>query len=205
MYNRQSPRNLSKRLGFWHRNIPRLSQEMSKVSGACGCLSLTLPVRVFLSTGFSFRKNRFNTSYYTFSSPRPSPISTRETIDPHHCVRASIEPAPTHLHKRNQVDPNASLRTRSDRDFAAADRWLADRLNEKGVASPSGRLWNQEEVKKLRGEDGLTWHHHGNMSTMQLIHKDLNNFVGHLGGRTLKDESFQPRLPVRRPKNRGDI
>jgi hypothetical protein len=98
------------------------------------------------------------------------------------------------------VDPLKGQRTRADRDFAKADAWFADQLNQAKVPRPGGGEWNQTAVKNWRKKEGLTWHHHEDMTTMQLIHQDLNDFVAHFGGRSMMDEMFTPPLPFRKPK-----
>ncbi len=97
------------------------------------------------------------------------------------------------------VDANASLRTRTDRDFAKADQWFADQLNKSTVSHPAGGTWTKANVKRWRTQNRLTWHHMNDKTTMQLVHRGLNDFVSHLGGRTLRDRDFVPPLPRRKP------
>lgn len=98
------------------------------------------------------------------------------------------------------VDPKASLRTRSDRDFSAANEWMAGRLNEAGVAHPEGGSWSVTRVKQYLADNNWQWHHHENMATMQLLDRGLHDPISHMGGRSLMDFSFNPPLPVRKPK-----
>src|ERR687888_1183501 len=67
------------------------------------------------------------------------------------------------------TDPKAGLRTRSDRDFAAANRWLADQLNNQGVLAPDGKAWSVSKVKVYLKQQKMQWHHHEDMTTMQLL------------------------------------
>ena len=46
----------------------------------------------------------------------------------------------------------------------------------------------------------MQWHHHEDMTTMQLLWRDLHDNIPHIGGRSLMDFSFDPPLPFRKPK-----
>ena len=97
------------------------------------------------------------------------------------------------------VDPKASLRTRSDRDFSAASERLAGQLNEAGITYPGGGKWSVTRVKEYLADRNWQWHHHENMTTMQLLDRSLHDPISHIGGRSLKDFSFNPPLPLRKP------
>ena len=97
------------------------------------------------------------------------------------------------------VDATASLRTRTDRDFASANRWLANRLNQKKAPAPDGGQWTVDKVKGYLKDQGMQWHHHEDMTTMQLLPRGLHDNTAHIGGRSLKDFSFDPPLPIRKP------
>ncbi|MCI0700808.1 MAG: HNH endonuclease [Planctomycetia bacterium] len=92
------------------------------------------------------------------------------------------------------TDATAGLRTRADRDFATANRWLADQLNQKRVLAPDGGAWSVTKVKKYLKKEGMQWHHHEDMTTMQLLRMNYHDNIPHLGGRSLKDFSFDPPL-----------
>lgn len=68
-----------------------------------------------------------------------------------------------------------------DSDFKASDKLFA-KQNEwlKSDGTPD---WKR--VEKFRNEKGLTWHHHEDGKTMQLIPSDLNNNVSHTGGASI--------------------
>ncbi len=98
------------------------------------------------------------------------------------------------------VDAKASLRTRSDRDFSAANEWLAGKLNEAGVLHSDGGRWSVTKVKQHLADNNWQWHHHEDMTTMQLLDRSLHDPIPHIGGRSLKDFTFDPPLPTRKPK-----
>lgn len=63
-------------------------------------------------------------------------------------------------------------------DFKEADKILAKQNN---WFKSNGEVdWRRAE--KLRTERKLTWHHHEDGTTMQLIPADLNSVVPHTGG-----------------------
>ncbi|MCZ2340640.1 MAG: HNH endonuclease, partial [Bacteroidales bacterium] len=86
------------------------------------------------------------------------------------------------------IDATVSRKDRSARDFAKADEWMADQLNQAQVSSPNGQPWGKASVKKWRSQNDLTWHHLEDMETMQLVPTDLNNFIAHYGGRGMLDD-----------------
>jgi hypothetical protein len=98
------------------------------------------------------------------------------------------------------TDATASLRTRTDRDFSAANRWLAEQLNNAKVPAPGGGEWTVGKVQNYLSDNGWQWHHHEDMTTMQLMPQVVNDKIAHIGGRSLKDFSFTPPLPKRKPK-----
>jgi hypothetical protein len=98
------------------------------------------------------------------------------------------------------VDPKAALRTRADRDFAAANEWLAGEFNKARVKHPEGGSWTGPRVQAHLDDLYWQWHHHENMTTMALMDRNLHDNIPHLGGRSLKDFSFDPPLPKRKPK-----
>lgn len=63
-------------------------------------------------------------------------------------------------------------------DFDNADKLFA---KQKKWFKPDGTP-DASRVKMLRETDKLTWHHHEDMTTMQLVPKDINNEVAHTGG-----------------------
>jgi hypothetical protein len=97
------------------------------------------------------------------------------------------------------VDANASLRTRTDRDFGAANRWMAEQLNNAKVPAPGGGEWTVGSVRDYLKSKGWQWHHHEDMTTMQLMPAKINDKIGHIGGRQLMDIAFDPPLPIRKP------
>ncbi|MBV9927303.1 MAG: DUF4157 domain-containing protein [Acidobacteria bacterium] len=68
-------------------------------------------------------------------------------------------------------------------DLARADRALAA---EWAKTDPATYLYhgepNASAVKRWRIQNGYTWHHHENGTTMQLVSTDLNGGVPHVGG-----------------------
>jgi hypothetical protein len=66
-------------------------------------------------------------------------------------------------------------------DFRQSDKLFAEKL---GWFKPNGKA-DTARVKDLRDTQNLTWHHHEDMRTMQLVPADLNNNVPHTGGASL--------------------
>jgi DNase/tRNase domain of colicin-like bacteriocin len=63
-------------------------------------------------------------------------------------------------------------------DFSKADELFAQK---QGWYKPNGKI-DAQRVKTLRDTQKLTWHHHEDMTTMQLVPADLNNNISHTGG-----------------------
>ncbi len=63
-------------------------------------------------------------------------------------------------------------------DFDEADKLYA---KAKGWFKANGKE-DGGKVALMRKNNGLTWHHHEDMTTMQLVPADLNNNVSHTGG-----------------------
>jgi DNase/tRNase domain of colicin-like bacteriocin len=63
-------------------------------------------------------------------------------------------------------------------DFDEADKLYA---KTKGWFKANGKE-DGGKVALMRKENGLTWHHHEDMTTMQLVPADLNNNISHTGG-----------------------
>jgi DNase/tRNase domain of colicin-like bacteriocin len=84
-----------------------------------------------------------------------------------------------------ETDATVSLRTRTDRDFSAANKWLAAELNKAGVEAPGGGKWTVTQVKEYLREEGIQWHHYEDMATMQLLRRDLHDNIPHIGGTSL--------------------
>ncbi len=63
-------------------------------------------------------------------------------------------------------------------DFKEADKIFAE---QNGWLKPNGEP-DVVKVRNLRTEQNLTWHHHEDGTTMQLVPKNLNNEVPHTGG-----------------------
>ena len=97
------------------------------------------------------------------------------------------------------VDAKAGLRTRTDRDFSTANTWMAEQLNNAKVPAPDGGVWTVGKVQSHVESRGLQWHHHEDMTTMQLMPQAINDKIAHIGGRSLMDFSFNPPLPKRKP------
>lgn len=72
----------------------------------------------------------------------------------------------------------AKMRGNHTTDFNDADLLYA---KQKGWLKADGTP-DFKRVEKLRDEQKLTWHHHEDMTTMQLVPKDINNLVPHTGG-----------------------
>jgi DNase/tRNase domain of colicin-like bacteriocin len=66
-------------------------------------------------------------------------------------------------------------------DFSKADELFAKK---QGWYKPNGKIDGQR-VKDMRDTQKLTWHHHEDKTTMQLVPADLNNNVSHTGGAAL--------------------
>ncbi len=66
-------------------------------------------------------------------------------------------------------------------DFSKADELFAKK---QGWYKPNGKIDGQR-VKDMRDTQKLTWHHHEDMTTMQLVPADLNNGISHTGGASL--------------------
>jgi DNase/tRNase domain of colicin-like bacteriocin len=66
-------------------------------------------------------------------------------------------------------------------DFSKADELFAQK---QGWYKPNGKI-DAQRVKDLRDTQKLTWHHHEDMTTMQLVPADLNNGISHTGGASL--------------------
>jgi DNase/tRNase domain of colicin-like bacteriocin len=72
-----------------------------------------------------------------------------------------------------------NMKGNHDTDFKNADKLFAKKVGwfKKDGVTPDGK-----RVEKLRDTQKLTWHHHEDMTTMQLVPADLNNKVSHTGG-----------------------
>jgi DNase/tRNase domain of colicin-like bacteriocin len=66
-------------------------------------------------------------------------------------------------------------------DFSKADELFAQK---QGWYKPNGKI-DAQRVKDLRDTQKLTWHHHEDKTTMQLVPADLNNGISHTGGAAL--------------------
>jgi hypothetical protein len=66
-------------------------------------------------------------------------------------------------------------------DFKKADEAFA---KQKGWKNADG-TWDVSQAKKFRESSGSTWHHHQNMTTMQLVPASINNKIPHTGGASL--------------------
>ncbi len=69
-----------------------------------------------------------------------------------------------------------------DTDFSDADKLFAKKL---GWFKKDGVTLDGRRTEQLRETQNLTWHHHQDKTTMQLVPKDLNNKVPHTGGASL--------------------
>jgi DNase/tRNase domain of colicin-like bacteriocin len=72
-----------------------------------------------------------------------------------------------------------NMKGNHDTDFKNADKLFAKKIGwfKKDGVTPDGK-----RVEQLRDTQNLTWHHHEDMTTMQLVPADLNNKVPHTGG-----------------------
>ncbi len=71
-----------------------------------------------------------------------------------------------------------NMKGNHDSDFKAADKLFAE---QKGWFKEDGSA-DWKKVQKLRDDNSLTWHHHEDCTTMQLVPSDLNNKISHTGG-----------------------
>jgi len=69
----------------------------------------------------------------------------------------------------------------NSKDFAAADRILA---RDRGWLKKNGTP-NAAASERFRRNNRLTWHHHEDGETMQLIPEDLHGNITHSGGASL--------------------
>jgi len=89
------------------------------------------------------------------------------------------------------VDPNVRPQTRSDRDMRVADAAYAQLLGEQSIINPAtGQAWTRQEIAAYRRNNRLVWHHHEDMTTMQLVPFDVNDRIPHDGGRSLRDRQL---------------
>jgi filamentous hemagglutinin len=66
-------------------------------------------------------------------------------------------------------------------DFNIADKLYAQ---QRGWFKPNGEP-DLARVRQLRRSEGLTWHHHQDLTTMELVPRALNNNICHTGGAAL--------------------